>query len=304
MPRLAIPAIIVAIGAVVCLALIPVNNVQPFNFDIDFLGGTTFQYDLKQNVESADLDAVSNIIEQETGVRPAAPQRASIGAERTETGVLVKTTAQVSAESRDKILNALQESYPDVAVESIEFVGSSVGETMRNSAIMAIIVALFGILLYITFRFQFSSGVAAIVGLTHDILFVIAAYAIFRIPVNMTTIAVLLTVLAYSLNDNIVVFDRVRENRKVLQKLSFGDVLDRSIWQTITRNINTSLTTFFPLICLIVISVTTVREFSIPLVVGVAAGTFSSIYLVGPVWDRIRSVDKKATKKMEDRSKA
>jgi len=299
LPRNIIPAAVICLAAVVCLVILPFNSslkFDVFNLDIDFLGGSTLQYDLKD--PEADLDEVSGILEEHTGVAPAAPQRAN------ETGVLLKTTAEVHAAERAKIFAGIQEKYPDAEVISEELVGSSVGEALRNSAILAVIFSLFGILLYITMRFQFSSGVAAIVGLTHDVLIVIAAYAILRIPVNMNTIAVLLTILAYSLNDSVVVFDRVRENRRLLQKAPFGDVVDRSIWQTIMRNINTSLTTLFPLICVIVLGVATVREFSIPLTVGILAGALSSIYLAGPMWVRIGSIDNKATEKMKERSKA
>jgi len=139
-------------------------------------------------------------------------------------------------------------------------------------------------LIYITFRFEFKSAVAAIVALLHDVLMVISLYAIFRIPVDSTFIAVILTIVGYSINDTIVVFDRIRENLRLMRKTPFNDVANLSIIQTIARSINTSLTTLMTIVMLFLFGGETIKDFTLALIVGIASGTYSSIFIASPIW--------------------
>lgn len=154
---------------------------------------------------------------------------------------------------------------------------------------MAILGAAVLMLIYITFRFELVFGLAAIVALLHDVLVLISVYAIFNITVNSSFIAAVLTIVGYSINDTIVVFDRLRENVKREKNKRYDEIADMSIGQTLTRSINTSLTTMLVIGSLLVLGVDSIKEFALPLMAGVAVGTYSSIFIASPVWALIRN---------------
>ena len=139
-------------------------------------------------------------------------------------------------------------------------------------------------LAYISIRFDLNSGLAAVVCLAHDVFIMIVAYSLFQIPLNTTMIAALLTILGYSINATIVIFDRIRENRKKLSMTDFDKVVDTSIRQTLLRSINTTATTFLTIAALFVLGVASIRQFALPLMVGILAGMFSSVFLAGNLW--------------------
>ena len=149
-------------------------------------------------------------------------------------------------------------------------------------------------LIYIAIRFDVRSGLAAIVALAHDVLVVISAYVIFRIPLNLTFIAVVLTILGYSINATIVIFDRISENRKLIKKTSFADIVNKSIWQSATRSVNTTITTLLSIVMIAIFGVTSIRHFAIPLVVGIVAGLYSSMFISGSVWVKLTKNSNKA----------
>ena len=143
-------------------------------------------------------------------------------------------------------------------------------------------------LVYIAIRFDIRSGLAAVCALCHDLLVMLSAYIIFRLPFNINFIAAALTILGYSINATIVVFDRARENAKANPKADFGDVMDKSIWQTMTRSINTTITTLLTITMVLIMGVTSIRNFCWPLFVGVLAGCFSSVCISGNIWVRLK----------------
>jgi len=162
------------------------------------------------------------------------------------------------------------------------------GKEMWWSAAKAIVIAVVLMLAYIWFRFELYSGISAILALCHDVIIIIAFYAIFQFPVNSTFIAAILTILGYSINATIVVFDRIRENKKIMRQQKFGDVVNKSVWQTLDRSINTSATTLITLVCLYILGVTSIKQFILPLVIGVICGTFSSVFIAGQFWVLLR----------------
>ena len=178
-------------------------------------------------------------------------------------------------------------------VLSVDNVDPVMGADLRNSAILAAFIAIILMLIYISIRFDFRSGLAAIISLAHDVLVMLGAYVLLRIPMNMTFIAAALTILGYSINATIVIFDRVRENRKLLRKNEFDDVVNVSIWQTMTRSVNTTLTTLFTIAMVAILGVASLRNFAIPLCVGIVAGLYSSIFLSGPFWTKFYKMGKK-----------
>ena len=173
----------------------------------------------------------------------------------------------------------------DKALLASDNITPLVSSEIIYNALLAVAIAVILILIYITIRFTFASGVAAVCALIHDVLVMLSFYAIFRVPTNASFIAALLTIIGYSINDTIVIFDRVRENKKFAKKgEGFIDTCEKSIWQTMRRTLNTSGTTLLSLIVLTVLGSDSIREFSIPLIVGVITGTFSSAFIAAPIW--------------------
>jgi preprotein translocase SecF subunit len=287
----AIISIILVITGIVGLIGLPFG-LQLFNLDIDFLGGTTMQFELYTTVDRTVTDDIASIVESVSGVKPSSVTRAGDAG----TQVIVKST-ELSSEVRDEVFAAVAEAYSlpegDQPIKS-DYVSASVGADLRNAAITASIVAVLLILVYITIRFEFKSGIAAVVALVHDILVMLSMYIIFRIPFNMNFIAAALTILGYSINATIVVFDRIRENRKLDSKTEFAAIVDKSIWQTFARSINTTITTLFPIILLFIFGVTSVRNFALPIAIGLVSGCYSSICISGPVWNLLNGKKKAA----------
>jgi preprotein translocase SecF subunit len=206
------------------------------------------------------------------------------GAESHE--VIIKTKVNLTNDERIEIFNAAKETFgiEDSAFGQTEQFGPTIGDEIKEKALLSILLASLGMLIYVTFRFEYKFGVSAIIALMHDVLIVLAMYSIFRIPVNSSVIAAILTIVGYSINDTIVVFDRLRENIKYMNKRSHFEVADISIKQTLRRSLNTSFTTLLVIGSLYVLGVESIKEFALPLLVGVLTGTYSSIFIASPIW--------------------
>lgn len=295
-----IALVLVAVG-LVSLILLPFG-VNFFNLDIDFAGGTTMTYNMHKQLDKAELDNITAIVEAATGTKISSAQKSGDGSE-----VVLKTTTLDSAQ-RDAAFAALKEAYglhdgtEQVAegetahtdVVSVDNVDPVMGNDLRNAAIKSAFIAILCMLIYIAIRFDIRSGLAAVIALVHDVLVVIGSYVIFRIPLNLTFIAVVLTIFGYSINATIVIFDRIRENKKIIKKTSFGDIVNKSIWQSATRSINTTVTTLLSVAMIAIFGVTSIRNFAIPLVVGIVAGLYSSMFISGSVWAKLTNIFKKA----------
>ncbi len=282
---LVISAILVVVG-VVGLVTLPFG-VNLFNMDVDFLGGVTMTFDMGEAVDSAVVeDVAKNVLDNKLS---------SVTTAGTDGTQVVVKSLYVENETRDDLVQALKETYPNVTVVSSSSVSASVSNDLRNSAILSAVVAVLCMLVYIAIRFDFSSGLAAVVALCHDLLVMLSCYIIFRIPFNVNFIAAALTILGYSINATIVVFDRARENQRANPRADFRDVMDKSIWQTMSRSINTTLTTLLPIVLILIMGVTSIRNFCWPLFVGVVAGCYSSVCISGNVWVRLKG--KKLRKK-------
>ncbi|MBO5742797.1 MAG: protein translocase subunit SecF [Clostridia bacterium] len=263
-----IPCVIVLAGIITLIVFGGLNT------DIDFTGGTAMEIELgKEFNENQIRDAIGSVKD----VKISSVQ--SSGSDK----AIVKT-AELPHETLVKVQDAVKKSFPESNIISVDSVSATMGREMWWSAAKAIGLAVVLMLAYIWFRFELYSGLAAVIALCHDVLVIISIYAIFRFPVNSTFIAAVLTILGYSINATIVVFDRVRENMKLNRKASFDEVVNASIWQTLARSINTSVTTLLTLICLYILGVTSIKQFALPLVIGVVSGTFSSVFIAGPVW--------------------
>lgn len=270
-----IPIVIVIVG-IVCLFI---NG--GFATDIDFSGGTMMQINMGKDFK---LDDVTAVIKESTGKEVNVIQYAEDSSAKHQ--VLFKMET-LSKTERDKLFEDIKTKFSldDKALLASDNITPLVSSEIIYNALLAVAIAVILILIYITIRFTFASGVAAVCALIHDVLVMLSFYAIFRVPTNASFIAALLTIIGYSINDTIVIFDRVRENKKFAKKgESFIDTCEKSIWQTMRRTLNTSGTTLLSLIVLTVLGSDSIREFSIPLIVGVVTGTFSSAFIAAPIW--------------------
>jgi len=253
-----------------------------FNQGIDFTGGTMMQINL--NKASVPVKEVQGLIEE------FELDAEIVHAGATKEEVIIKTKQSLSNEKRVEIFNKFVETY-DLTNDDFrgaEQFGPSVGKELQRKALMSIMIASIGMLIYISFRFEVVYGVTAIIALIHDVLILLAVYSLFRIPVNSSFIAAVLTIVGYSINDTIVVFDRVRENVKIMKRASFEEIANKSLKQTITRSINTSLTTLLVIGSLYFLGVESIKEFALPLLAGVLTGTYSSIFIASPLWAAIK----------------
>ena len=271
--------------AIITMGLI-MGMINGLNMGIDFTGGTMMQFNLGQEIK---VDEIKDVIAD------FALDADIIHAGQDKHEIIIKTKADLNNNERQEIFNAFKEKYNLVDEDFLlaEQFGPTIGEEIRNKALLSIAIAALGMLAYITFRFEVKFGVAAIVALLHDIFIVLSIYAIFRIPVNSSFVAAILTIVGYSINDTIVVFDRIRENVKFMKKATFEEIADTSINQTIARSINTSFTTLLSIITLYVLGVDAIRQFALPLIAGIATGTYSSIFIASPVWTLWKNWEKK-----------
>ncbi len=254
-----------------------------FKQGIDFKGGTSVQYDLKQTFDSNDVSEA--IKEFKVDGKKVDFDIVKTGVNETEKrSVIIRSPESLSAPQREELENMLLAAYPDAEFGETSNFSPSVGSEIKQKAFIGVIIAAVGMLIYITFRFKLVYGLAAIAALVHDILVLLLVYLALRIPINSSFIAAVLTVVGYSINDTIVIFDRVRENSKILRRMSPFDIANTSIRQTIKRSINTSLTTILVIGSLYVLGVDSIKNLALPLLVGVVAGTYSSIFVATTFW--------------------
>ena len=258
-----------------------------FNTDIDFTGGTEIYVNIGTEFdEIAIRDALKGV----DGVEISSVQKSG------ETEAIIKTK-ELSQEQKVAAQDAIKVAFADSTILSVDNVSASVGKELWNNAATSIAIAAILMLIYITFRFELLTGISAVLALIHDMLVMMSVYALFQFPVNTSFIAAILTILGYSINATIVVFDRVRENTRFLKKESFADVVNKSIWQTMGRSINTSITTLIVLVALYVLGVPSIKEFAMPLIIGVVCGCYSSVFLSGQFWVLLKGKNAKVVAK-------
>lgn len=255
------------------------------NLDLDFKGGTSIRIDIGAEFED---EAIKKIVTDVIG-NDQTVQIQKSGDNKTEVDI---RTLELQTEVRDEIIEAIKKEYKleQSAVLESTNVSASASTKLISDAFKAIGWAVLFMLIYITVRFNFRSGISAIAGLIHNILVMLAVYAIFQIPVNSSFIAAVLTIVGYSINDTIVVFDKIRENAKADRRSKFGEIANKSLNQTLTRTLNTSLTTLFTILTLYVLGVDSIREFSLPIIIGVIVGTYSSMCIATPIWTVLRGI--------------
>ena len=247
------------------------------NLGIDFTGGSIIQVQMDSSVQSAQVRSTLKEIGME---------RADVS--KSGNQFLIRTT-ELDQEQTRQLLDALESKFKNVEFLSAESVGAAIGKELTNKAILAVIIAAFAMLIYITIRFEWTFGVAAIVSEIHDVLFVLGLFSLFQWEINTSYIAAILTVVGYSINDTIVIFDRIRENLRMKRKEDYANLVNRSITQSLNRSINTVLTSLFALVALLVFGGGNIRYFILAMVIGFVIGCYSSIFVASPVWYDIKN---------------
>jgi preprotein translocase subunit SecF len=247
------------------------------NSGIDFLGGTSLAYRFEKDVSIADVRA---------SVSKAGFTNAEIKNFGSSKEILIRVQEQEQdREITNAIESALNATFPNNAheLEMRDTVGPKIGSELRTAAFFAILIALFFILLYISWRFEFMFAVGAIVALFHDVLITLGVFSVLRLEISLAIIAAFLTIVGYSLNDTIVVFDRIRENLKVLRREAYDRIINTSINQSLSRTVVTSLTTLIVVSILYIFGSEVIRNFAFALIIGVLVGTYSSVFIASPI---------------------
>ena len=246
---------------------------------IDFQGGTLVQMQFDESVQVSDIrSALENV-----GMGSAEIQQ--FGAENEVLIRVLGSSDQQGTEASEQIQSALSTNLPNnpFEVRRLEQVGPEIGSELRGQAVLAILSALLGIVIYISIRFEFKFAIASIVALVHDILITLGVFSLLDLEITLAIIAAFLTIVGYSLNDTIVVFDRVRENLKSLRRETYEHIVNLSINQSLSRTVVTSVTTFLVVSILFLFGGEVIKNFAFALVIGVIIGTYSSIFVASPV---------------------
>ncbi|MCB2300480.1 protein translocase subunit SecF [Clostridium tagluense] len=258
------------------------------NLGIDFKGGTKLDIKMNQAFVKADVDKIIDKHAKNEYLSKTLDEGKNLE-------ITVKSDA-LTADQTATMVKEIKTQFKSSELISENTIGASVGSELKSKAITGLIIAIICMLIYIGIRFEFKFGVAAIIALLHDILIMVGVYAVFRIQVNATFIAAILTVVGYSINDTIVIFDRIRENQKNMRKSSIEEITNTSVTQTMARSINTVATTLFTIIA-VYIFVPSIQELSFPLIIGILVGCYSSIFIASPVWVILKKRSIKETKK-------
>ena len=250
-----------------------------FNLGIDFLGGSLIEVEFERDVDVTEVRSVMNEIGLGNAIlQRTEPDRFIIRIKAKGLGVPITTG------EKNEILNSLDEKIgltePPLQDRTV---APGFGKQITRYALMAIGISIVGILIYIWIRFELRFGATAILALVHDVLVTLGVYAILQREINTATIAAILTIIGYSLNDTIVVFDRIRENTPKAGKLGYSKVVNDSVNITLTRSINTTLTTLLPVILLLILGTAALKDFALALTIGIITGTYSSIFFASPV---------------------
>ena len=278
----AVSGVLIASG-IAAMIFFGVNGKGSLNYSMEFIGGTSTTVEFDKEYELSEIEA--NVIPKIAEVIGDSEIQTTMVKDSNE--VIFKT--KTLDENKRLSLDNMFEKEFGVTVKESESISATVSNEMRSDAIMAIAVATVLMLIYIAFRFSdIRFGASSIIALIHDVLVVLAFYAIARVSVGNNFIACMLTIVGYSINATIVIFDRIRENLKEMTKESMEEIVNKSITQSLSRSIFTSATTFFMVAALCIFGATSLVEFALPLMVGIICGTFSSICLTGPIWYLLR----------------
>lgn len=250
---------------------------QGLNLGIDFQGGSILHVKMEESVQSAEIRTVL----QDLGIDKAEVQKSG--------DEFFIRTIELNQDESNNLQATLKDKFKNAEFMSAESVGATIGSELTRNALFALLIATLLMLVYITFRFEWTFGVAAVVPIIHNVLIVLGVFSIFQWEVTSSFIAAILTVIGYSINDTIVIFDRVRENMRLKFKGDRATLLNTSIMQTLNRSINTVLTSTFALIALLLFGGATIKLFILAMLIGFISGAYSSIFIASPIWYEIKN---------------
>lgn len=258
---------------------------QGFNYGIDFAGGTLLQIRFDKSVSTTELRNVLS----EFNLSQSTIQNLS------ENEFVIRTE-KIDSEQRKEILSAFRENLAGLDVLRVESVGPVIGENLKKLALSALFFAFIGIILYITMRFEFKFSIVSILALLHDCLIVLGIFSLLQKEITISVMAAVLTIIGYSLNNTIVILDRLRENIKFKTREPFENLINMSINQSLSRTINTALTTIIPVLTLYFFGGNILSDFALALFIGMVAGTYSSIFIASPLlleWNKLFKIHQK-----------
>lgn len=261
-----------AISVTLLLISVVAIGMRGLNFGLDFTGGTLLEVEYETPVPLSEVKSVLD----SAGYRDVVVQNFG-----SETDVLVRMSESFRDDLGNEVLGLLQTNVEDNSLTLLrsEFVGASVGEELRDQGGIAMLVALFVVMAYVAFRFQWKFSLGAVMALFHDVLIIVGMFALFQWEFDLNVLAALLAVIGYSLNDTIVVSDRIRENFRMMRIGSPAEIINESLTQTLGRTLMTSLTTILVLLALLFLGGDIIHNFALALTIGVGVGTYSSIYI-------------------------
>jgi len=284
--------IFAGISTLVIVAGLIILVTSGLNLGVDFTGGTILTVDVGQEFEVAKVETVVEKYAGDYSVAVSEDTKAIIKLQDKD------ADAEQQNLMRQNIVDEIAADYEGAQLESQDRVGPVAGKELTRNAFISVLIACAVMLIYIWFRFEILSGVAALVALLHDVAIMTAVVLILGVQVNSAFIAAILTIVGYSINDTIVVFDRIRENGRRMKGSSLrGKLVDKSISETIVRSLNTSITTLFTITALYILGVASIKEFALPLIVGILSGTYSSIFIAAPFWVWVHKLDDKRKRK-------
>ena len=278
-----ISGVVIAAGLISLFVKGGGNPVDGLNYGLEFSEGTRVAVAFEQSPSLAEVRRVV----ADAGYGDAQIQQTANIANSGQTGFQIQTTV-LSAEEQAALKAALDDKFKVATADgkdvwSLETVSASFGKQVISSSLKAVALALLLILVYVTFRFQWKFAIGAIAAEIHDLLIVVGVYSLTGREVTTATIAAVLTILGYSLYDTVIIYDRIRENEPRFNRIPYGDMVNLSIWETLTRSINTSLITLLPVVCLLLFGGGTLQDFAFALLVGILSGAYSSIFVASPV---------------------
>ncbi len=265
-------------SSVMVLASLIFFLITPLNLSVDFKGGELLQLQFKQELNK---DKLNNTLE---GLEKDIPQLNARRLQYSEGNTIVVRTEQLQESQKTLLKEKLKEQVGDFDVVKNDTVGPTIGKELASNALKALGIGAILIIIYVTVRFEFVYAVAGLVALLHDVIITAGLIALFRYEINTPFIAAILTILGYSINDTIVVFDRIRENEQIEGKTKdYGEIIDESISQVFVRSMYTSITTTISVLMLLLFGGETLRTFSMALFIGMIFGTYSSVFLASPL---------------------
>lgn len=279
----------VIVSAVILLVGVIFSLTKGMNLGIDFTGGTIMTVEMQGEFEVTDVTAALEA--NDISDAPVVKSGATSGSQ-TQAVIRFRPFVDETEEltKQENVIKTIQEKYPNAALGGVDRVGAVASTDLIRNCLLSLVLAFALMLVYIWIRFELFSGVSALICLIHDIVIMWAFTVIFQIQINSSFIAAILTIVGYSINNTIVIFDRVRENTA-----RFGgrkgegraNVVNMSINQSLTRSLNTTLTTLITISCVYFLGVDSIKEFTLPIIIGLVAGTYSSVFLAAPLWNNL-----------------